>query len=166
MKKLDLMCQKFGRLRVVGDIEERDDGCLQWLCHCDCGNDLVARSRDLRSGNTKSCGCLKMDLTRVRFTTHGYCKEGKPNQEYTTWKGMRQRCNDPNADNYPRYGGRGISVCARWSDFSLFLADMGPRPEGTSIDRINNDGNYEPGNCRWATAVEQQNNRRKTNVML
>lgn len=127
------------------------------LCHCQCGTERLVNAGDLISGKSKSCGCTKSAAISAAKTTHG----GSESAEYRIWAGMKRRCSKPLAAHYDRYGGRGIKVCQRWSDsFEAFLADMGPRPAGMSIDRYpNRDGNYEPGNCRWADAFTQANNR-------
>lgn len=130
-----------------------------WECRCDCGERLFVPGDQLRSGNTKSCGCLKIDSIRTRNTKHGQARRGAITREYRIWEAMWERCTNKNSIRFCDYGGRGISVCERWRKFELFFKDMGSCPTGHSIDRRNNDENYEPGNCRWATYTEQMNNR-------
>ncbi len=148
---------RYGKL-VVTSVEGYDGKARLVCARCDCGSSVTVRFESLRSGNTKSCGCrrLRGDLRR----THGHSKHLP---EYFIWKGMRQRCSNPRNQKFKDYGARGISVCERWDSFEAFLSDMGRRPSpGHSIDRKNNDGNYEPGNCRWATAKEQAANTRRS----
>ena len=127
-------------------------------CECSCGNIRAFRIDHLRSGASQSCGCLQKEIVSAANSTHGM--SGSP--EFYVWSTMIQRCTNTNHHKFPNYGGRGISICAAWlADFNSFYADMGPRPSSKhSIDRINNDGNYEPSNCRWATASQQVSNRR------
>lgn len=131
----------------------------QFVCECDCGEMHVAKGKRLRNGAVKSCGCLHQEGPWK--VSHGEGSKPTRSAEYICWTGMKQRCLNSGHDSYPRYGGRGIRVCDRWlASFEDFLADMGRKPTPAhSIDRENNDGNYEPGNCRWATGVEQQANR-------
>ena len=161
MKTIDLTGQRFGRLTVLHRDGSTSCRHAAWKCQCDCGEVRTICGKHLRSGNTKSCGCLNRELLSEGLaTTHGMTRHGREAGVYGSWRSMRERCQNSNATHYAYYGGRGVTVCERWESFENFLADMGPRPEGLSLDRINNEGNYEPGNCRWATRKQQAHNRR------
>lgn len=153
----DLTGVRFARVVVQWPVGRRLNKNPVWLCLCDCGHLLRADLTSLRKGAVKSCGCFQRELR----TKHGIFvgRGNKTTPEYRSWTAMLHRCTNSKHMSYHRYGGRGIMVCERWKEFANFLADMGLRPMGKSLDRINNDGNYEPGNCRWATPKEQQANR-------
>jgi hypothetical protein len=150
---IDMTGRKFGRLTAI-----RYVGGRKWACHCVCGIKTVVLGADLRAGRSLSCGRHRLE----KIQTHGCATRENKTPEYRAWNSMRQRCNNPNNPKWKDYGGRGIKVCSRWDDFGLFIQDMGCRPSARhSIDRIDNDGNYEPSNCRWATRSQQSKNQRR-----
>jgi hypothetical protein len=178
-KLVSLVGQRFGRLLVKEFSGLDASGRSLWLCVCNDGNEIVAKSGLLRRGSTQSCGCLRKEVvvangrrgaTKITGERNGGFKHGATannsiTSEYQSWRSMISRCTNPRTINYLYYGGRGITICERWQGehgFENFLADMGPRPEGQTIDRKEVKGNYEPGNCRWATPKEQIDNRRNS----
>lgn len=152
--KIRLMA-KFGKLTLIRFIEKRESGSGIWECECECGGMTNVQDNNLRSGHTQSCGCLDRP--------HGKSMS----REYKSWIAVKRRCCDPNNGGYARYGARGIKICEKWiNDFPAFYADMGPKPTPKhSIDRIDNEKGYEPGNCRWATMAEQARNKRNTTFL-
>lgn len=162
--RLDLTGQRFSRVTVLGSAGSREYGQSKksrWLCKCDCGTEKVFDGSSLMSGNTVSCGCFARERLGKLSATHGMTET----RVYRIWQAMLTRCRNKNTVNYENYGGRGISVCERWLSFENFLSDMGEPETGQSIDRIDNDGNYEPNNCRWATREMQSKNKRSNRVL-
>lgn len=156
MVSRDITGQRFGRLTVWYKL--RGARPSRWFCVCDCGREKEARLSNLSSGHVQSCGCLNSELSATRCESrarHGYSRT----REWNSFMGAKRRCTDPRNHNFKRYGARGIRFC--FTTFEQFFAELGPRPVGKSVDRINNDGHYAPGNVRWATPKEQAGNRRK-----
>jgi hypothetical protein len=161
--------KRYGRLVVVAFGGTNKHRHATWSCVCDCGKPSTVVGIQLRSGATKSCGCLQRERASACSTKHGYARFGRPTPEYRSWVSMHTRCYNPKRDQYQDYGGRGITVCARWhrsnpQGFINFVSDMGDKPASRmSVDRINNDLGYRPSNCRWSTPQEQNRNRRPNN---
>lgn len=150
--------EKYNRLTIIKEVEPKIYNRRtkkRFECKCDCNNLIIVFLEHLKNGHTKSCGCLRIEKSSE--IKHGHSNR---TQTYNSWAGMKQRCFYIKHKYYFNYGGRGITVCERWMNFSNFLEDMGERPKGTTLDRINPNGNYEPSNCRWATIEEQIKNRR------
>jgi hypothetical protein len=160
----------FGKWAVVGPSERRSSSHgVFWWCICECGTTRPVLGGNLRSGVSKSCGCMQAEVTSKRVTKHGGARHGNLHPLYHTWTGMNQRCRNPSATGYKDYGGRGISIDPRWTGkngFATFVADMGDKPSPThTLDRIDNDGDYEPSNVRWSTPSEQANNKTRRYVV-
>lgn len=153
-RKTDLLGRRFGSLLVVAAAQSIR-GHAYWLCRCDCGRQSMVAAQYMIGGDTKSCGCLKAPFSGRHNTAM-----------YRIWSGVISRCTSPGTSRYTYYGGRGIKVCPRWLVYENFVADMGERPPGMQLDRIDNDGDYEPSNCRWATRNEQQRNKRSSRILV
>lgn len=160
---MDISGKTYGRLKVLQRVGLSGNRQIKWKCLCVCGTEKVVRADSLKNGHTTSCGGYNKEQVSKSQTKHGL----HGTSEYAIWNTMVQRCTNNNAENYHNYGGRGICVCDEWKkSFETFFKDMGPRPSlKHSIDRINNDGNYEPGNCQWSTKHAQDRNKR-TNVWI
>jgi hypothetical protein len=156
----DLSGMTLGRLTVVG--KATGSGRQLWVCECSCGQSCVAAREDLRSGHKRSCGCFRREFCGEigKRQVHGHKVGGRESPTHVTWRSLLERCLNPRASNFARYGGAGVTVCEEWKDFSRFLADVGERPAGTTLDRIDGSLGYAPGNVHWATPVEQARNRR------
>lgn len=164
-RRIDLTGERFGRLIVIKKGETDKNYNTSWVCKCDCGNEVTVQTGHLRSGHTQSCGCIHDECVRKMIdgnVTHGMSHT----PTYNVWRGIMARCYNPNHISYKYYGAKGVTVCKRWlSSFDNFFDDMGEKPSGKSIDRIDSSGNYEPSNCKWST-IEEQNRNMSTNITI
>jgi hypothetical protein len=166
MRVIDLSGKRFGRLSVLM-YSHSFNRRKYWVCKCDCGKDVLSYTNLLLSGKVRSCGCLAIELKLKRSLKHGLATKNRTTSDYDIWCHIKARCFNKNEKSYKHYGGRGITMCDEWkNDFYAFYSYMGARPSNIhTVDRINTNGNYEPGNCRWATQKEQQNNRRNNHII-
>lgn len=164
---LDITGDRYGRLVVIGYAgSHASRNRTYWYCKCDCGTFVKVGRSHIRSGKTKSCGCLFDESVSVGKQTHGHALERNQSKTYHTWSSMKRRCYNKKASNYDRYGGRGIQVCDRWlNSFENFLEDMGEKPDGMTIERLKSNGNYAPENCKWADNIEQANNKSNNRIL-
>lgn len=164
----DITGQRFGRLVALKRVENDKDGNAMWQCRCDCGNFCTVMGSSMRKGNSKSCGCLQKEAVSRNNFKHGSANRKDRSAIYRSWNAMKQRCNNPNCGEYMHYGGRGISYCKEWEDFSNFMqwALKNGWKSGLTIDRIDNDKGYYPDNCRWITRAEQNRNQSRTHIIM
>jgi hypothetical protein len=162
-KIIDLNGKAFARLTVIEFAGQKKGGRALWRCRCECGKEAVVPGDCLRDGRSRSCGCLKLEM--IRGNKYGVTHEACGHPLFHVWNGMMARCNNKKHQQYADYGGRGIKVCERWRDPWKFFEDMGERPDGATLERVNNGKGYDPENCRWATRKEQMRNKR-TNRLI
>lgn len=158
---IDMAGWRFVRWTVLRHSGYTHRGSARWLCRCDCGAERELQGDQLRRGRSQSCGCLTRELMAER-ATHEHARRGNKTRTYRSWHMMLQRCGNPKHTSWEHYGGRGIAVCERWRVFANFLADMGERPPGLTLERVDNDGGYEPDNCIWADHFTQMQNTRRS----
>jgi hypothetical protein len=157
--------ERIGRLTIIAFDGIRNKN-AHWKCKCDCGEMLISCGCNLKKGHTISCGCYRKEMAKTSRPIHGHCLRYSRTRTYYSWSGAKERCSRKKSKQFKNYGGRGIKMCRRWlNSFKNFLKDMGEKPIGKSIDRINNNGDYKPSNCRWATQKEQTNNTRKNHFL-
>lgn len=161
MRKINLIGKRYGRLIVLSETSRSRFRQRRFICRCDCGGKATVKLGCLRTGYTKSCGCLRREQAKLNGRKHGLSL-GK---EYWTWRAMKSRCQNPHNASFKHYGGRGIKVCKRWMKFENFFEDMGNPPARMTIERKNNNGNYCPSNCKWATYSEQARNRSNNRII-
>lgn len=180
MKLIDITGEKFGRLTVICRVKPVPKQRPRWECLCTCGKTVVVAASNLRTGNTRSCGCIaaewavelgtRADIVLKRsegHIVHGHSARGRLSPEYRAWIAMKARCYQESSKDFANWGGRGIKVCERWkSSFESFLSDMGSKPRGASLDRIDPNADYGPQNCRWATIAQQGGENKRSNIRV
>jgi hypothetical protein len=160
---IDLVGRAFSHLTVIKRSEVQHSSHVRWVCLCSCGNCVIVQGNHLREGRAKSCGCWRSE----RLLKHGHARIGKATPTYRSWYSMISRCSNSHNNQWSNYGKRGITVCKRWGVFQNFLDDMGKKPTKLTLERVDNEKGYQPGNCRWATQEEQQHNtRRNHNITI